>query len=92
MLVNIKFDKIRSEKHSFTIVRRLFMEARSEVTIKFSSSLPTAKPTSNKKVEIELTDQNGIVFTALLNTNQYRSPLFRYCSQIVIDITLKRLD
>ncbi len=34
------------------------MEARSEITIKFSGSLPIAKPAPNKKVEIELTDQN----------------------------------
>ena len=54
------------------IAERLFMEARSEVTIKFSGSLPTAKPAPNKKVEIEVTDQNGIVFTALLNAKSWR--------------------
>jgi hypothetical protein len=43
------------------------MEAKSEVTIKFSGSLPTATPLPNKKVAIELTDQNGIVFTAQVN-------------------------
>lgn len=32
------------------------MEVKSEVTIKFSGSLPDAKPAANKKVEIELTD------------------------------------
>lgn len=48
------------------------MEARSEITIKFSGSLPTAKPAPNKKVEIELTDQNGITFTALLNAKSWR--------------------
>lgn len=42
------------------------------MTIKFSGSLPTAKPAPNKKVEIELTDQNGIVFTALVNTKSWR--------------------
>jgi hypothetical protein len=36
------------------------MEAKSEVTIKFSGELPTATPLQNKKVAIELTDQNGI--------------------------------
>jgi hypothetical protein len=48
------------------------MEARSEITIKFSGSLPTAKPAPNKKVEIELTDQNGITFTALINAKSWR--------------------
>jgi hypothetical protein len=47
------------------------MEAKSEVTIKFSGSLPDAKPTENKKVEIELTDQNGIVFTAQVNAKSF---------------------
>ena len=37
------------------------MEAKSEITIKFSGSLPTAKPAPNKKVEIELTDQMALV-------------------------------
>ncbi|MBD0261415.1 MAG: hypothetical protein ICV78_01490 [Tolypothrix sp. Co-bin9] len=48
------------------------MEARSEITIKFSGSLPTAKPAPNKKVEVELTDQNGITFTALINAKSWR--------------------
>ncbi|MEJ6487956.1 hypothetical protein N0Y54_43225 [Nostoc punctiforme UO1] len=48
------------------------MEAKSEVTIKFSGSLPTATPAANKKVEIELTDQNGIVFTAQVNAKSWR--------------------
>ena len=48
------------------------MEARSEITIKFSGSLPTATPAANKKVEVELTDQNGIVFTALINAKSWR--------------------
>ena len=48
------------------------MEARSEITIKFSGSLPTAQPAPNKKVEIELTDQNGLIFTALVNAKSWR--------------------
>ncbi|QIR41936.1 hypothetical protein HCG51_35260 (plasmid) [Tolypothrix sp. PCC 7910] len=48
------------------------MSAKSEVTIKFSGSLPTATPAENKKVAIELTDQNGIVFTALVNAKSWR--------------------
>jgi hypothetical protein len=42
------------------------------VTIKFSGSLPTATPAANKKVAIELTDQNGIVFTAQVNTASFK--------------------
>jgi hypothetical protein len=48
------------------------MEAKSEVTIKFSGELPTAKPAENKKVAIEFTDQNGIVFTAQVNAKSWR--------------------
>ncbi|WP_265278068.1 hypothetical protein [Nostoc sp. KVJ3] len=48
------------------------MEVKSEVTIKFSGSLPTATPLPNKKVAIELTDQNGIVFTAQVNAKSWR--------------------
>ncbi|NEU83747.1 hypothetical protein [Nostoc sp. UIC 10630] len=48
------------------------MEAKSEVTIKFSGELPTATPAANKKVAIELTDQNGIVFTAQVNAKSWR--------------------
>lgn len=48
------------------------MEAKSEITIKFSGSLPTATPVENKKVEIQLTDQNGIVFTAQVNAKSWR--------------------
>ncbi|MBD2520477.1 hypothetical protein H6G93_37170 [Nostoc sp. FACHB-973] len=48
------------------------MEAKSEVTIKFSGELPTATPLQNKKVAIELTDQNGIVFTAQVNAKSWR--------------------
>ncbi|MBD2452239.1 hypothetical protein H6G76_35100 [Nostoc sp. FACHB-152] len=48
------------------------MQAKSEVIIKFSGSLPEAKPAANKKVEVSLTDQNGIVFTALINAKSWR--------------------
>lgn len=48
------------------------MEAKSEITLKFSGSLPTATAAATKKVEIELTDQNGIVFTALINAKSWR--------------------
>jgi hypothetical protein len=47
------------------------MEVKSEVTIKFSGELPTATPLQNKKVAIELTDQNGIVFTAQVNAKSF---------------------
>ncbi|WP_242055951.1 hypothetical protein [Nostoc flagelliforme] len=47
------------------------MEVKSDVTIKFSGSLPTATPAENKKVAIELTDQNGIVFTAQVNAKNF---------------------
>ncbi len=48
------------------------MQAKSEVTIKFSGGLPESKPAENKKVEVSLTDQNGVVFTALINTKSWR--------------------
>ena len=48
------------------------MEVKSEVTIKFSGELPTATPAENKKVAIDLTDQNGIVFTAQVNGKSWR--------------------
>ena len=48
------------------------MQAKSEVTIKFSGELPTATPAANKKVEVSLTDQNGVVFTALINAKSWR--------------------
>ncbi|MHC5818007.1 MAG: hypothetical protein ACYT04_19455 [Nostoc sp.] len=48
------------------------MEVKSEVTIKFSGELPTATPLQNKKVAIEFTDQNGIVFTAQVNAKSWR--------------------
>ena len=44
---------------------------KSEITLKFNE-LPQATPAPNKKVEIELTDQNGVVFTALINAKSYR--------------------
>ncbi len=46
-------------------------EARSEVTLKFNQ-LPEANPAANKKVEIRLTDQNGVTFTALINAKSWR--------------------
>ena len=46
-------------------------EARSEITLKFNS-LPEAVPAANKKVEISLTDQNGVTFTALINAKSWR--------------------
>ncbi len=46
-------------------------EARSEITLKFNS-LPEALPAANKKVEIRLTDQNGVTFTALINAKSWR--------------------
>ena len=46
-------------------------EAKSEITLKFNS-LPEAQPAANKKVEISLTDQNGVVFTALINAKSWR--------------------
>ena len=46
-------------------------EARSEITLKFNS-LPEALPAANKKVEIRLTDQNGVCFTALINAKSWR--------------------
>jgi hypothetical protein len=45
--------------------------ARSEITLKFSE-LPEAKPVPSKKVEISLTDQNGVSFTALINAKSWR--------------------
>ncbi|MBU7584428.1 MAG: hypothetical protein KAF91_16185 [Nostoc sp. TH1S01] len=48
------------------------MQVKSEVTIKFSGELPTATPAANKKVEVSLTDQNGVVFTALINAKSWR--------------------
>lgn len=48
------------------------MEAKSEITIKFSGSLPEFQPAPNKKVEIQFTDQNGIIFTALVNAKSWR--------------------
>ena len=46
-------------------------EARSEITLKFNE-LPDAVPAANKKIEISLTDQNGITFTALINAKSWR--------------------
>lgn len=46
-------------------------QARSEITLKFNE-LPQVKPAENKKVEITLTDQNGVSFTALINAKSWR--------------------
>ncbi|PSB42829.1 hypothetical protein C7B80_26175 [Cyanosarcina cf. burmensis CCALA 770] len=46
-------------------------QARSEITLKFNE-LPQVKPAENKKVEITLTDQNGVTFTALVNAKSWR--------------------
>ena len=46
-------------------------QTKSEITLKFNE-LPQATPAPNKKVELELTDQNGVVFTALINAKSYR--------------------
>ncbi|WP_373545742.1 hypothetical protein [Chamaesiphon sp.] len=45
--------------------------AKSEIVLKFSE-LPQAKPLPDKKVEVELIDQNGIAFTAILNAKSWR--------------------
>lgn len=45
--------------------------AKSEIVLKFSE-LPQAKPLPDKKVGVELTDQNGIAFTAILNGKSWR--------------------
>jgi len=44
---------------------------KSEITLKFNE-LPEAKPAPNKKVEVTLTDQNDVVFTALINAKSWR--------------------
>jgi hypothetical protein len=48
------------------------MSVKSEIIIKFSGSMPVAKPAENKKVEVELVDQNGTVFKVLLNAKSWR--------------------
>jgi hypothetical protein len=45
--------------------------AKSEIVLKFSE-LPQAKSLPDKKVGVELTDQNGIAFTAILNAKSWR--------------------
>lgn len=52
-------------------LEELMTEARSEITLKFNS-LPEALPAANKKVEIRLTDQNGVTFTARINALSWR--------------------
>lgn len=69
---SIKPDNIKSEENKIDDESGEAMSAKSEVTIKFSGELPTATPLQNKKVEIELTDQNGIVFTAQVNAKSWR--------------------
>ena len=46
-------------------------EVKSEITLKFNE-LPEATSAPNKKVELLLTDQNGVVFTALINAKSWR--------------------
>ena len=46
-------------------------EVKSEITLKFNE-LPEATPAPNKKVELSLTDQNGVVFTAFINSKSWR--------------------
>jgi len=48
------------------------MSVKSEIIIKFSGSMPVAKSAENKKVEVELVDQNGTVFKVLLNAKSWR--------------------
>lgn len=48
------------------------MEAKSEITIKFSGGMPQATPAPNKKVEINITDQNGVNFSVILNAKSWR--------------------
>jgi len=48
------------------------MSVKSEIIIKFTGSMPIAKPADNKKVEVELIDQNGTIFKALLNAKSWR--------------------
>ncbi len=45
--------------------------AKSEIVLKFSE-LPKAKSLPDKKVGIELTDQNGIAFSVILNGKSWR--------------------
>ena len=48
------------------------MEAKSEVIIKFTGGLPKANPAPNKKVEVNIADQNGVNFSVLLNAKSWR--------------------
>jgi hypothetical protein len=64
---------VENNKHNFQITKKSnIMEVKSEITIKFSGVLPQSQPAPNKKVEVQVTDQNGIVFTALLNAKSWR--------------------
>ena len=49
----------------------MVVEVRSEITLKFNV-FPPGKPMPNKKIEIEVADQNGNVFTAIVNAKGYR--------------------
>jgi hypothetical protein len=46
-------------------------EVKSDITLKFNE-LPEAVPVPSKKVEVTLTDQNGVIFTALINAKSWR--------------------
>ena len=45
--------------------------AKSEIILKISQ-LPEAKPAPNNKIEVRITDQNDITFTALLNLKSWK--------------------
>ncbi|BAZ18755.1 hypothetical protein NIES4071_106400 (plasmid) [Calothrix sp. NIES-4071] len=48
------------------------MQVKSEVVVKISGALPQATPAPNKKVQVEVTDQNGINFTAVINGKSWK--------------------
>lgn len=48
------------------------MQVKSEVVVKISGALPQATPAPNKKVQVEVTDQNGINFTAIINGKSWK--------------------
>lgn len=50
--------------------KSIMTEAKSEIRLKFNQ-LPEAKPVANKKVELSLTNQNGVVFTALIDAKSW---------------------
>ncbi|MEH2164374.1 MAG: hypothetical protein V7K38_25835 [Nostoc sp.] len=51
--------------------RVISRDVRSEVIIKFSGALPTAKPAPNNKMEITLTDNNGVNFVAFIKAKTW---------------------